>query len=114
MQRLVKEERARNRIPAMLRRHPRCSRFISEPEISLDDLTEYQKLFAEVIGYLYDKTSYNRLFLEYEQLCFEDALEDLRVNKMLRLDQPIKDNPFRMFVRLFTEGDKFLEVIIPE
>ena len=61
--RLVKEERAHNRIPAMLRRHPRCSKFLNQPEIALEDFREHQKLFVEVINYLYEKTSYNRLFL---------------------------------------------------
>lgn len=77
VKRLVKDERARNRVPAMLRRHPRCGKFLLQPEIVLADLTEHQKLFAEVISYLHEKTSYNRPLLEYEQLCIEDALENL-------------------------------------
>lgn len=66
---LAQREDIGSRLETLAKRHPGASKLLQSATITTQDLSKYQKFFKEIITLLFEKTSYNRLLVDYEQLC---------------------------------------------
>lgn len=67
-----------SRLESLAKRHPGASKLLQNVNITIQDLSKHQRFFKEIITLLFEKTSYNRLLVDYEQLCVERVLEQVR------------------------------------
>lgn len=66
-------------------RYPQAAKFLDDPTVTLGDLHTHRLLFVELFAYLYDKTSYNPLLIDYEQLCVSRVLADVKQGKSVQI-----------------------------
>lgn len=107
---MAAEEANKNKVRTIIMRYPRATKFLEDPTLTIDDLKSHRVLFVELFAYLYDKTSYNPLLIDYEQLCVSRVLADVKQGRPVQDDLSKRGNCFKLFLKLLIQHDQFLTV----